>query len=105
MQPESRFASSYSESIGIEDDIPSAQVRSQVHVVPENRSEPVAKTRESKLDIVSAAVVVGMTGQFVMFIIGLVTEFVQRLLENILISAFVGLCVGVIAYALMKGND
>ena len=46
-----------------------------------------------------------MTAQFVLFIFGLVTEFVPRLIENILLSVFVGLCVSVIAFALMKGND
>lgn len=67
--------------------------------------EAAAKPRESQLDIISTAVVIGMTAQFVIFLFGLVSEFMPRLFGSALISAFVGLCVGVIAYALMKSSD
>jgi hypothetical protein len=104
MQPESRFASSFSESIGVEESSVPSQLRKQNRLVQEI-SPQIVKPRESKLDIVSAAVVIGMTAQFVVFLFGLVTEFIPRLIETILISLFIGLCVGVIAYALMKGNE
>jgi hypothetical protein len=67
--------------------------------------EAAAKPRESKLDIISTAVVIGMTAQFVIFLFGLVTEFMPRLFGSTLISVSVGLCAGVIAYVLMKGSD
>ena len=105
MQPESRFASSLSEEIGIEEQSAASPFQNQNSVIRQIKAEAVSKPRQSKLDTVSAAVVVGMTAQFVMFIFGLVTEFVPRLIENILLSVFVGLCVGVIAFALMKDND
>lgn len=60
------------------------------------------KRKESRLDVISAAVVVGMTAQFVSFIFGLVTEFVPNVLDVALVSALIGLCVSFIAYALMK---
>ncbi len=102
MQPESRFASSFSESGVVETEHTPSRLN---RTVQEINAEVMAKPRESKLDIVSTAVVIGMTAQFVVFIFGLVTDFIPRMLETILISVFVGLCVGVIAYALMKGND
>jgi hypothetical protein len=102
MQPESRLASSFSESIGVETEHTPSRLN---RTVQEINAEVMGKPRESKLDIVSTAVVIGMTAQFVVFIFGLVTDFIPRMLETILISVFVGLCVGVIAYALMKGND
>ncbi|MCG3162658.1 MAG: hypothetical protein JMDDDDMK_03952 [Acidobacteria bacterium] len=105
MQSESRFAPSLSEEIGLESEDKTSQFQNQNRIVSEIKAEAVSKPRGSKLDTVSAAVVVGMTAQFVLFIFGLVTEFVPRLIENILLSVFVGLCVSVIAFALMKGND
>lgn len=69
------------------------------------RSSAKAAPREARLDLVSAAVVVGLTAQFVTFIFGLVTEFVPRWLDNILLSVFIGMSVGVIAFALMKENQ
>jgi len=105
MQSESRFAPSLSEEIGLDAEATTSQFQNQNRIVSEIKAEAVSKPRLSKLDTVSAAVVVGMTAQFVVFIFGLVTEFVPRLIENILLSLFVGLCVAVIAFALMKGND
>ena len=100
MQPETHFAASFGEqSIGI-----SQEQRSQPVSKP-TPTKPKANPREVKFDKVSAAIVVGGTGQFVTFLFGLVTEFVPRVFDNILLSLFIGLCVGVIAYALMKGND
>jgi hypothetical protein len=69
------------------------------------KAEAAAKPRESKLDVISTAVIIGMTAQFVIFLFGLVTEFMPRLFGSALISASVGLCAGVIAYVLMKSDD
>ncbi|MGE0882058.1 MAG: hypothetical protein AB7P14_00815 [Blastocatellales bacterium] len=100
MQPETRFAAPYGEQAsGI------SQEQSAPSIIKSINQTPQVSQREKKWDIVSASVVVGGTGQFVSFIFGLVTEFVPRVFDNILLSAFIGLCVGVIAYALMKGND
>jgi hypothetical protein len=103
MQSESRFAPSFSESIGIEKETVPSQLRNRI--VQVIKAESAVKPRESQLDVISTAVVIGMTAQFVIFLFGLVTEFMPRLFGSALISASVGLCVGVIAYALMKGSD
>ena len=103
MQPETQFASAYGaggeQAVGI-----SQQQRPQT-VINSIPSGTKTNPRETKFDIVSASIVVGGTAQFVTFIFGLVTDFVTRVFDNVLLSAFIGLCVGVIAYALMKGND
>jgi hypothetical protein len=100
MQPETHFATSFGEqSIGI-----SQKQRPQtVHKTDSVKTK--TSPREAKFDTVSAAIVVGGTAQFVAFLFGLVTEVMSRVIDNILLSALIGLCVGVIAYALMKGND
>ena len=107
MQPESRFATSLSEEIGVEKNnaTSSIQIQSQKQPVSKITTTTKSKRRESKLDTVSAAVVIGMTAQFVIFILCLVTEFVPRIIDTILLSMFVGICVGVISFALMNGND
>ncbi|MCI0388123.1 MAG: hypothetical protein MOB07_05055 [Acidobacteria bacterium] len=107
MQPESRFATSLSEEIGVEEEnaTSSIQIQSQDQPVTKVTTTTKSKRRESKMDTISAAVVVGMTAQFVVFILCLVTEFVPRIIDTILLSLFVGICVGVIGFALMKGND
>jgi hypothetical protein len=107
MQPDSRFATSLSEEIGVEKEnaTSSNQIQSQNQPITKVTTTTKSKRRESKLDIVSAAVVVGMTAQFVVFILCLVTEFVSRIIDTILLSLLVGICVGVIGFALMKGND
>lgn len=63
------------------------------------------KTSAAKIDRISASVVIGMTAQFVSSVFGLVTEFLPRKLEIILLSSFIGMCVGIIAYALMSEGD
>jgi len=105
MQPESGFAPSLSEEISIEGARATAPFQSQDQTIGKIMAKPVSKRRESKLDTVSTAVVVGMTALFVVFIFGLVTEFVPRILDTILLSVFIGICVGVIAFALIKGDD
>jgi hypothetical protein len=104
MQPESSFAPSLSEEIGIEvDHATTFQTRNSK--VVNITSATNSKSREPRVDLVSAAVFVGMMTQFLVFLFGLVSEYVPRLIENILWSVFAGICVGVIAYALMRGND
>ena len=103
MQSEAHFATAYGaggeQAVGIsQEQIPQTVINS---IPSGSKTNP----REAKFDIVSAAIVVGGTAQFVTFIFGLVTEFVTHVLDNVLLSVFIGLCVGVIAYALMKGND
>lgn len=60
------------------------------------------KTSAAKLDRISASVVIGLTAQFVTSVFGIVTEFLPRMFETILLSTFIGMCVGVIAFALMS---
>lgn len=100
MQPETQFATSYGEQASSISEDQSARTVIQ-SIKPNNK----ASAQERKLDVVSASIVVGGTAQFVTFLFGLVTEFIPRIFDNVMLSAFVGLCVGVIAYALMKGND
>ncbi len=100
MQSETHFASPFGEQAsGITDD------QTARTVVQSIKLKPKATTHEKKLDVVSASIVVGGTAQFVTFLFGLVTEFIPRVFDNILLSAFVGLCVSAIAYALMKGDE
>ncbi|MDQ3009969.1 MAG: hypothetical protein M3X11_04620 [Acidobacteriota bacterium] len=100
MQSEAHFATSYGEqAVGI------SQEQNPQAVINSIPSGSKTNPREAKFDIVSAAIIVGGTAQFITFLFGLVTEFVTHVLDNVLLSVFIGLCVGVIAYALMKGND
>lgn len=55
-------------------------------------------------DMISASVVIGLTAQFVAFIFGLVTDYVPSILENIVLSSFLGISVGLISYALMRDD-
>jgi preprotein translocase subunit SecF len=105
MQPDSRFATSLSEEIGVEKENATSSIQIQNQPVPKITTTTKSKRRGSKTDTISASVVVGMTAQFVVFILCLVTEFVPRIIDTILLSLFVGICVGVIGFALMKGND
>ena len=100
MQSETTFATSFGEQAsGISDDQTARTVIQSIH------SKPKVDLREKKLDVVSASVVVGGTAQFLSFLFGLMTDFIPRVFDNVLLSVFIGLCVAVIAYALMKGND
>ncbi len=100
MQSETRFATSFGEhASGISDEQATNTVIQSVKV------RPKISAHERRLDVVSASIVVGGTAQFVTFLFGLVTEFIPRVFDNILLSAFVGLCVAAIAYALMKGSE
>ena len=100
MQSETHFATPFGEQASSRSDDQVAAT-----VVQSVKLKRKANTHEKKLDVVSASIVVGGTAQFVTFLFGLVTEFIPRVFDNILLSAFVGLCVAAIAYALMKGND
>lgn len=105
MQPETGFAPSLSEEISLEEARATAPFQNQNQTIGKITPKPVSKRRESKLDTVSAAVVVGMTALFVVFLLCLVTEFAPRMLDIILLSAFVGICAGVIAFAMMKDHE
>jgi hypothetical protein len=63
------------------------------------------KDRELFLDNAFAAAVIGGTAQFISFLLVLTTQATVSLLENLLLSAFIGLCLGCIAYALLTGYD
>jgi len=55
-------------------------------------------------DVLAAAVVIGLTAQFVAVIFGLVTNFIPTLLINLVLSSFIGVCVGLISYMLMNDS-
>src|ERR1051326_1742698 len=106
MQPETQFAASFGEQAAFSEQ--AIGISQEQRPQPDVRSTPTGsktKRREAKFDTMSVAAVVGGTAQFVTFIFGLVTEFVPRVFDNVLLSVFIGLCVGVIAYAVMKGRD
>lgn len=106
MQPETQFAASFGEQSAFSEQAVGISEKPQPQPTRNSTSSsPNVNRRLAKFDTVSAAIVVGGTVQFVTFIFGLVTEFVPRVFDNILLSVFFGLCVGVIAYALMKGSD
>jgi len=68
---------------------------------------PTADQRpgEARLETALTAVVVGLTAQFVVFIFGLAAQFVPSLSGSVLLSSLVGLGIGVIAFALLRGYD
>jgi len=100
MQPETHFAASF--GAGGEQPIGMTQEPEPQTVINAIPTGSKTNPRETKFDIVSAAIVVGGTAQFITFIFGLVTDIVPRVFDNVLLSALIGLCVGVIAYALMN---
>ena len=100
MQPETQFATSFGEQASAFSEDQTART-----VIQSINSKSNKNPLEKKLDVVSASVVVGGTAQFMTFLFGLVTDFIPRVFDNVLLSVFVGLCVAGIAYVLMKGND
>lgn len=105
MQLESRIIPSRGE-----EPMYTVQARNRREVVQQILSEQARATakispQETKFDIITTAVVIGMTAQFISFIFGMVTEYVPRLLDVALISVALGGCVMAIAYALMKESD
>ena len=105
MQLESKIGSTLGEETNQTSTIPNRRELVKQILSRQARSGAKTKPNETKLDIISAAVVVGMTVQFVSFLFGLVTEFIPRILDVTVISLFLGLCVAVIAYAMMKEGD
>jgi len=105
MQLESRIISSLGQEPLITAHAPNRRERVQQILSQQARAKAISTPQETKLDIISAAVVVGMTAQFISFIFGMVTAYLPRLLDIALISVFIGLCVSVISYALMKESD
>lgn len=102
MQLESKIASTLGEGATV-----STTARNRREIVQQILSKgknPIKKGRgaETRRDIISASVVIGLTAQFVTFIFASVTEFVTRLIDSIAISLFIGVIVSLIAYALMK---
>ncbi len=104
MQVESRIAATYSKDAGISG---TENLNFSGSRKFRNPSDIQAKhlTRESKVDQLSASVVIGLTALFIAFMFGWVTGLIPDLGENLLLSLFMGLCVGVIAFALMKEED
>jgi hypothetical protein len=107
MQAKARVAVAFDQEINEEGAIfpQSTETRQYTHSTTTEVIELPVKPRESKLDHVTASAVYGLTATFMAFIFGLVTEYIPRMLENVLLSVFMGICVGVIAYALMSGDD
>lgn len=81
---------------------PALQTVSQPHFNTQIHNITQLKPSAAKLDRISASVVIGLTAQFVTSVFGIVTEFLPRMFEIILLSTFIGMCVGVIAFALMS---
>src|SRR5262245_54521798 len=99
MQSETQLDASFGgQSIGISQE-------SRPQPVGKSAAKPKPTSREAKFDKVSTAVVIGGTAQFVTFIFGLVTEFVPFMFGNILLSAVIGIVIGLVAYVLMKESD
>lgn len=63
------------------------------------------KDRELYLDNAFSSAVIGGTAQFISFLLVLTTQPSVSLIENLLLSSFIALCVGFIAYALLTGYD
>ena len=57
---------------------------------------------QQRHDTLAAAVVIGLTAQFVAILFGLVTDLIPGLLLNILLGSFIGTAAGLISYQLMK---
>jgi len=53
-------------------------------------------------DTIAASVVIGLTAIFVVSLFSLVTDFIPSLVATLLISFFVGISTGLIAFILMK---
>lgn len=105
MQLESRIISSLGEEPLRTRPAPNRRERVQQILSQQAKAKAKPTPQETKLDIVYAAVVLGMTAQFVSFIFGMVTAYLPRLLDIALISVFIGICVSIISYALMKESD
>ena len=82
-------------------------VESSPRSVPLTSASPSEdrQPQELMLETVLTATVVGFTVQFIIFLFGLATEVIASLFDNLLLSSVAGLCVGVIAFALLNGYD
>ncbi|MGH9840423.1 MAG: hypothetical protein ACREEM_16725 [Blastocatellia bacterium] len=103
MQLESRIISSLGEEPLRARPAPNRRERVQQILSQQAKAKPTPQ--ETKLDIIFAAVILGMTVQFVAFIFGMVTAYLPRLFDIALVSIIIGLCVSAISYALMKESD
>ena len=70
----------------------------------EQRQNNAERPTHLRHDVLAAAVVIGLTAQFVAVIFGLVTNFIPTLLINLVLSSFIGVCVGLISYMLMNDS-
>jgi hypothetical protein len=104
MQLESRILPTFGAAAGNE---PTANRREMAKKILAQQAQSAAKPtpRETKLDILFAAIVIGLTVQFISFVLGLVTEIFPRVLDAALVSILIGLCAMGISYALMKESD
>ncbi len=53
-------------------------------------------------DTLAAAIVIGLTAQFVTILFGLVTDFIPGLLPNLMLGGLIGGAAGLISYHLMQ---
>jgi hypothetical protein len=81
--------------------------REIVQEILSQQSQTTRKTKpvETRMDILSAAMIFGLSALFVSAIFGVVTDYIPRILDLIGISVFIGLFVSVITYALMKEDE
>lgn len=73
-----------------------------VRLVSDERSSDSSEADPQRHDTLAAAIVIGLTAQFVTVLFGLVTDFIPGLPLNILLSSLIGGATGLIAYHLMK---
>ena len=97
MQIDSGLAPSLGENA-----LPALQANIQPQFTTQVHNITQLKASEAKIDSLLISVIFGLTAGFVIMVFGTVTDFMPRLIDNILLSIFVGLCVGVIAFALMN---
>lgn len=68
---------------------------------PSNTEKTLKRVRLD-VDTIAASVVIGLTAMFVVALFSLVTDFIPSLVATVLISLFIGLSAGLIAFTLMK---
>ncbi len=74
---------------------------SNLSLSPSTKERP----QESLLETALTSAVIGLTIQFVTFLLGLTLQLVSSLIEGILLSGFLGVCGGTVAYSLLRGFD
>ncbi len=74
---------------------------SNLSLPPSTKERP----QELLLETALTSAVIGLTIQFVTFLLGLTLQLASSLMEGIVLSGFLGVCGGTIAYALLRGYD